>query len=306
VTVNVPLYIRGDLCLQNSASVTGYALQVGGDLTISNSATVGHLGSNIHEAHIASGCTLNGGPLNLLCSVVDRVFADTVDRQPTGLTKPPIDLAQWYADAMPGPMHNCTTGSFPGGFDTNTAMDRSRPEVDLTPSFAYDCQVRDAQGTLVGRIAWAPATQVLTILGTMFFDGDIALRNAVTAVYQGRATIYASGKITIRNSSSLCGVAGCNTNWQATQNLLAFVAGSSTDATGFIVENSSTFQGAIYVVTDYREENGSTVWGPIIAHQIYLQNSTLNHYVPLGILLGGMPQTNEEAVSLTNEPGSWG
>jgi Tfp pilus assembly protein PilX len=306
VTVNVPLYIRNDLCLQNSARFTGYALQVGGKLTISNSATVGLLGSNVHEAHIANGCTLNGGLLHLLCGVVDRVFADTVDRQPTGLTKPPVDLAQWYADAMPGPMHACTTGSFPGGFDTNTTMDRSRADVDMTPTFAYDCQVRAPDGTLVGQIAWNPATNLLTVLGTIFFDGNITFRNSVTAVYQGRATIYAAGKITIRNSSSLCGVVGCNDTWNSTQNLLAFVAGSSTDETGFIVENSSTFQGAIYVVNDYREENGSTVWGPIIAHQIFLQNSTLNHYVPLGILLGGMPQTNEEAVSITNEPGSWG
>ena len=104
----------------------------------------------------------------------------------------------------------------------------------------------------------------------------------------------------------LCGVAGCNSNWQATQNLLAFVACSSTDTVGFTIQNSSVFQGAIYVVNDYTEQNSANVWGPIIARQISLQNSSTNHYVPLGTLLGGMPQSSQEAVSIVNQPGSWG
>ena len=48
------------------------------------------------------------------------------------------------------------------------------------------------------------------------------------------------------------------------------------------------------------------VWGPLIARQLHLQNSTINHYVPLGVLLPGMPQTFEEAVSLVNESEGWG
>ena len=90
------------------------------------------------------------------------------------------------------------------------------------------------------------------------------------------------------------------------EDLLAFVAGSSTDATSFEISNFSSFQGAVYAVNDYREGNNSTVWGPIIADQIYLQNSTMNHYVPIGTLLDGMPATYEESVSIVNEAGSWG
>ena len=42
-------------------------------------------------------------------------------------------------------------------------------------------------------------------------------------------------------------------SWDPTQNLLAFVAGSSTDATGFSIQNSSVYQGAVYAVNDYSE-----------------------------------------------------
>jgi Tfp pilus assembly protein PilX len=313
VEINVPLYIRGNLCLRNSAVVNGYSLQVGGKLTLDNTSSVGladgdsggEAGTAVHEAHIAGGCGADGHD----CGPADGVYAELpVDRNTTGLTKPPVDLPGWYQDAKPGPMHGCTSGSFPGGFDTGDGlMNGSRGDIDLTPNSAYDCQVRDAQGTLLGRIAWTPGSPgTLTILGTLFFDGNLEFRNSTHLVYVGRATLYASGTITLRNQTSICGIVGCGSDWNATQNLLAFVAGSSTVATGFSVEQNSTFQGAIYVVNDYVEQNDSTVWGPIIARQLYLQNSTINHYVPMGTLLPGMPATYEEAIAITNEQGSWG
>jgi Tfp pilus assembly protein PilX len=307
VEINVPLYIRGNLCLRNSAVVNGYSLQVGGKLTLDNTSSVGEstgAGTLVHEAHIAGGCGADGHD----CGPDDGVYAEVgVDRNTTGLTKPPVDLAGWYENAQPGPMRGCTTGSFPGGFDTGDGvMNGSRGTVDLTPNSAYDCRVYEA-GTLVGRLAWTPGSPgTLAIQGTMFFDGNLEFRNSTHVVYAGRATLYASGTITLRNQTSICGVAGCGADWNATQNLLAFVAGSSTSAVGFSVEQNSTFQGAIYVVNDYSEQNDSTVWGPIIARQLYLQNSTINHYVPMGTLLPGMPATYEEAIAITNEQGSWG
>jgi Tfp pilus assembly protein PilX len=308
VNVNVPFYIRGNLCLQNSAQVSGGTLQVGGTVTIQNSATIGSTATPLTEAHIGGGCKLGSGSLHNPCTSGDRVYASTLDNQTAGLTKPPVDLPGWYQNAAPGPLHPCTTGSFPGGFDTDTSMNTSlSASVNLTPSVPYDCRVTDAAGNLVGRIAWTPGSPgSLIVAGTIFFDGNIVMQNSANAVYQGRATIYASGTVTIQNSSLLCGVAGCNSSWNATQNLLALVAGSSTASTGFTISNSSTFQGAIYAVNDYYEENGSTIWGPIIARQLYLANSTQNHYVPLGTLLAGMPQSGTTVIGVTNDAESWG
>jgi Tfp pilus assembly protein PilX len=312
VDVNVPLYVKGSLCLNNSAQISGVntVLQVGGTLTVNNSAHVGTLTEQLAEVHIGGGCAVGAAQPISPCGPSQSVFSTLApDSTLTNLEKPAVDLPYWYENAKPGPNQACTTQvGTPPLFDNDGLMNRSLPSaVDLTPGLAYDCQVRDAEGNLIGRLAWTPGSPgTLTIAGTIFFDGNISFKNLTNAVYVGRATIYASGTISIANSTTLCGVVGCNSGWQATQDLLAFVAGSTTDSTGFSIANSSTFQGAIYAVNDYSEQNGATVWGPIIARQVYLANNTSNHYVPLGTLLTGMPQTSEEAISIVNEPGSWG
>ena len=310
VVVNVPLYVRGNLCLSNTASVTGYQLQVGGNLTLTNSATIGTAGSPIHDAHIGGSCSVNGVVGS--CGPMTRVYAEEpVDHSPAGLTKPPLDLADWYRDSQPGPMHACTTGSFPGGFDNDALLNHSRGTVNLAPSTAYDCEVRDGAGTLIGRIAWSPSTQILTIAGTIFFDGDISFANNTNVLYQGRGTIYTSGVLSMSNQTTICGVVGCGDDWDTSQNLLAFVAGGlsgtggSTASTSISIGNYSTVQGAFYAATDYIESNNSTVWGPIIARQVYLANSTSNHYVPIGTLMPGMPATYEDVITVANEPGSF-
>ena len=48
------------------------------------------------------------------------------------------------------------------------------------------------------------------------------------------------------------------------------------------------------------------IWGPIIADEIFLANSSTNFYVPIGTLLPGMPAQYDEVVVLANEQGSWG
>jgi hypothetical protein len=299
VNINVPLYVKGSLCMSNQASFTGYQLEVGGNLSFANSSQVGTaLNTVVHDVHIAGTCT----------NCTNRIFSQVPwDTQTAGLTKPPLDLAYWYQNSQPGPGHGCTQGNFPGGFDTNGVMDGSRGTVDLAPNQAYDCKVLDAQGDLIGEIGWTPGNPgTLTISGTIFVDGNISFSQLNNIVYKGRATIYASGTVTISNQTTLCGVAGCNSSWDANTNLLAFVAGSSTASTGFSIANNSTFQGAVYAVNDYNEGNSVTMWGPVIARQLFVANSTQNHYVPIGTLMPGMPATYDTVVTLTNKAGSWG
>ncbi|HSO01441.1 MAG TPA: hypothetical protein VLS46_02840, partial [Gaiellaceae bacterium] len=306
VNVNIPLYVRGNLLITNTAQVSGYALQVGGTVEFRNYGTVGTAEAPIHEAHIGGGCRIgNVGPFTTPCTADTRVHAAISDGTPTEFVKPEADFAGWYYNAVPGPRHACTTGSFPGGFDNDAVPNNSLPAVNLTPSAAYDCRVHDASGNLVGQLTWAPGggstPGTLTMAGTIYFDGPIEFRQYNNAVYQGRATIYAAGDITFANQSSLCGVAACDATWDPQQNLLAFVSGANVR-----VGQQSQFQGAIYATLDYSEDNNSTFWGPIIARQISLSNSTTNHYVPIGTLMPGMPASYEDVVTITNEPGSWG
>lgn len=306
VDVNIPLYVRGNLVMQNTAQVSGYALQVGGTLELRNEAHVGTGTAPIHEAHVGGGCRV--GPVGAFvkpCGPTERVNATTSDSTPTDFSKPPVDFNGWYSNAKPGPRQNCTVGSFPGGFDNDAVPNESRAVVDLTPSTGYDCRVYDAAGALLGQLTWVPgassAPGTLTIAGTIYFDGSVEFRQYNKAVYSGRATIYAAGDITFANQSMLCGDPECDADWDPQANLLAFVSGDDVR-----VGQQSNFQGAIYAVGDYSEDNNSTFWGPIIADTISLSNSTTNHYVPIGTLMAGMPATYDDVVTVTNEPGSWG
>jgi hypothetical protein len=233
------------------------------------------------------------------------------------LEKPPIDLNRWYGEAKPGPLWGCTQGSFPGGFDTNATsvkdafgnyvnLDRSLPAVNLLPAAPYDCIVRSGPHTL-GRIAWSGgANGTLTVMGTIFFDGDIVMSSTTNAVYQGRGTIYASGRIELSNAVTLCAVSGCDRDaWDPNENLLLLVAGTSTVADGFTIRNSARFQGAVYVVNDYREENFVDMQGPVIARQLYYQNSAEQiKWVPIWALVNGAP-TSSTATTVTQVEGSW-
>jgi hypothetical protein len=76
VQVGSPLYVNGNLCLQNTASITNGPLVVRGQLTLSQSANaVGSSASPINEAHIANGCQWKNNVLHLPCSSLDNVFA---------------------------------------------------------------------------------------------------------------------------------------------------------------------------------------------------------------------------------------
>lgn len=312
VVVNVPFYVKGNLCMANSARVTSYALQVGGTVTMTSpSNEIGDPSAYLHEAHIGGGCSLDGVHYSTPCGAAQKVYASTIDSNPTALAKPPVDLAGTASSADLGPAHPCTTGSVPwaGGFDNNANhLDQSVGTVNLVPSTHYDCKALDASGNVVGELGWDGTT--LTIAGTVFIDGNIAFGQRNTVVYKGKATIYASGSISIDQYSTVCGSVGCDSTWDVSKNLLAWVAGRPCAANGaqtnsFSLSNNSTFQGAVYAVCDYTEGNSVTVWGPIIAHQVYLQNSTTNFYVPIGTLLPGMPAQYTQVQTVVPQPGSW-
>jgi hypothetical protein len=307
--INVPLYVRGSLCLSNSAQVNGPAVQVGGSVTLNNQQTsIGTSASPDAEVHVAGGCSTNGVTYHNPCTSADRVYSSQPpDSNLTPLTKPAVDLPSWYQNSQPGPLHPCTSGSFPGGFDSNTTLDRSRSTVDLTPKTAYDCRVTDASGNLVGRLSWTPGSPgTLTIQGTIFFDGNITMSQLVNAQYQGRATIYTSGTVGLANQVNLCPVGGCGPNWDPNSNLLTFVAGTSTDQYGFTIGNNSTFEGAVYCVDDYQAGNSSAVWGPVIARQINISNSTFNNFPPIMNLMSGMPSSYTTVTTISVVQGSWG
>ena len=317
VEIGTPFFVKGDLCMKNTASITAGPLKVGGKVTIENSATIGRASGRISEAHIGGGCKAGSQQTYTSpCGDAQNVFVASpgADSDVGAITKPPVDLAKWYAESRPGPLANCTQGSFPGGFDNDGVMNRSLPlPVNLMPATPYDCVFRSGNHIL-GRIAWTGgATGTLSVMGTVFFDGDIILSNNANGVYQGRGVIYASGRIEINGWTTLCGAPGCDVDaWDPNENLIVFVAGALPDAAGvapansFYIRNNAKFQGAVYCVTDFREENSAIMQGPVIARQLYFTNfSSSVKWVPIWAYVMGTP-SDTAGTEVTQVSQSWG
>ena len=307
LTIDAPIYVRGDLCMKNSALVTGDLIQVRGKVQIENQASIGTASAPVPQVRVAGGCRYPwSGSYVTPCGTSQKVYRTIFSSTVPDLQKPAVDMAGWYANAKPGPMSpTCTTGSFPGQFDNNSTLDRSNGTQYLFPTSAYDCQVKDAGGNLLGRIAYTPGNPgTLIIEGVVFFDGKVELQGNRDVVYQGRGSIYATDVIKIQNFVRLCGVAACDATWNPDQNLLLFVAGATADD-GFLIDNNTTFQGAVYVVNDFLQANSVVVCGPVIAQELVIQNNTDNCFVPFSTGVPGMPGTSTPSVSLVNVPDSF-
>jgi hypothetical protein len=266
VVISQPLYVNGDLCLDKNAVVNSPTLQVNGTVTLVNHGSVGQSGSPISQANISDGCATNsGGPYTKPCTLSQGVNANSITTNGGTLTKPALGLSYWYQRASPGPVHPCDSGSMPGGFDTDTTLNRSRPTFTLTPNSSYSCSTSTG-----GHLIWNAPAKTLSISGTIFFDGNITL---TSGTYSGRGTIFSSGTISIAGNNDFCGISSCDGTWNPTANLIVFVAGSSTDTYGFTLSNNGVYQAATYVVDDYQQINNSVNYGPVMARSLDLENN---------------------------------
>jgi Tfp pilus assembly protein PilX len=326
VTLEVPLYVRGNLCLENNSFISSPAVHVIGDVHVNSpQASVGTEAAPIPDFSITGDCYREGNFTDCDATATSRVWASAYGDSPPELTKPTVDLPARYADADLGPMSGCTPGygtenspsqGFPGGFDNDTTMNVSLGTVDLTPSTAYDCQ-KVVAGETVAQLKWVPGSNpsqagTLTIEGTIFIDGNLTWSNLSLIRYEGRGTIYVAGTLTIQNQAELCGVATCDETWDPEVNFLAFVVGSmtttgTTEVSGE-VGNKVNFQGAIYLVNDYDQDNNTTIWGPVIANNATITNSGLFKPLPggeLGTPPPGLPVDTVTVSEMQLIPGSY-
>jgi hypothetical protein len=309
IVIDAPVYARGDLCMENSATITSDLVQVRGKVQIKDTASIGTASVPVTDVQVAGGCRYPwSGSYVTPCGTSQRVYKTNFSSTVPNIAKPSVNLSYWYTNAKPGPSQGCTTGSFPGTFDNGGGLNRSNGTQYIIGSTAYDCQVKDGSGNLLGRIAYTPGNPgSLVIYGVVFFDGKLELSGSKSVVYSGRGTIYASDEIKMQGNLGLCPVAGCNASlWDPDSVMLGFVGGASSDS-GVLIENYTTFHGSIYVVNDYFQKNNVNVCGPVIAQELFIENSSLNCYVPFGDLPPGAPgaPTGPTAVSLSNVPNSY-
>ena len=310
VQISSPLFVNGNLCLQNQAKVTKGPLVVGGNLTQTNNNSVGTGSTPVNSVVVGGTCSKGSTTQNpCLGTPAANIFATTFTRTLPSIPAPNVEWDGWYLVANPGPYYPCTTSSgTPPVFDTgqgplpgsavyrNNSLNSGTP-FNLTPGSSYSCK------TVAGELSWNAATKVLTIEGTVFIDGSAVVQNNSINSYSGFGTIYLSGTLLIKNSN-LCAVKTANgssctaSGWISNSAMLVFVvngnggmggaAGQVGSANGVEVV-SAYFQGAVYATSAIDIATTSQVDGPLDGSTVKVGQSTSSSWPGFTIVPAGMP-----------------
>jgi hypothetical protein len=317
VLVQSPLYVAGNLCLNNTSAITAGPLVVQGSLTMSQSANyAGTSSTPLNQLNVRNGCKWKNNTLHSPCQQgagaggFDNIWASLIGNNPPATAAPTVDWDPWYLNANPGPYYPClTTSGTPPTFDNNqgsaatpsaTKRDNSVVNVqDLTPSSSYTCKGSN------GEISWNASTKVLTANGTIFIDGSAQIQNGAVNTYTGSATIYISGTLLIKNSKICQAVSNgtCTTSgWNPAQRMLVFVVNgngsggspqsqvSGGDSAQLV---SAYAQGAIYATNAIDLGTTSQFDGPLDGQTVLLGQSTNSYFPGFTFVPAGMPGNPE-------------
>ena len=321
VIINSPLYVAGNLCLQNTAAINAGPLIVHGSLAMSQSANrAGTSTTPLNQLHVKNGCKWKNNPQHNPCqqglgdSGYDNVWATSISNNPAVSEAPTVDWDPWYLNANPGPYYPClTTSGTPPAFDNDQGSAASPNPAkrnhslstvqNLTPSTSYTC------ASSAGELSWNATTRVLTANGTIFIDGSATIQNGAVNTYVGSATIYLSGTLLIKNSKLCQATTGsgasttCTTSgWDPAQRMLVFVTngnGSAGGAQGQVnsgdgVQMISAYaQGALYATNAIDIDTTSQFDGPLDGSTVMLGQSTSSSFPGLSFVPAGMPGNPE-------------
>jgi hypothetical protein len=308
VSGNSRLYVAGNLCLNNNATITSESLLVHGNLDLSNNAQVGSVGTRV-ETYVGGNCRYGGGAWATPCTGnqdARRIYSKLMPGGATGVQnlapivpEPSADFADWYENAIPGPAQPCTTTSgSPPVFDTNYPIrDNTAPTVNLAPASSYTCRVGPA-GSPSGELSWNNTTKTLTVSGTVYIDGSAYISNGATNQYNGQATLYLSGTFVVSGGTKFCGgVSGSNcdfSSWNPNTEMLTVVTagsgGSAGPDNGILVDNNSHFQGGLFAQSAVAYSNNARSDGPIVGSTVKLSNNVQNDQFPtITVVPVGMP-----------------
>ena len=309
VTVDVSLFILGDLCFLNTSAVVKAAapestnVYVGEHVHFGGTGAIGTSANEIDEAHIVGGCRVggvapgtSGETWTTPCTSATRVHANTITNAAIGGTGPTADFDFWYTNAKPGPNQFCSSqdGS-PAGMSAttfesagSTTRNNSAAAFNLTPNSNYTCKYFDVAPNdtdLLGELSWNNSTKVLSVTGVVYIDGSAYISNNTVNRYEGLATLYLSGTFTISGNAQLCGaiVSGnCDfAAWDPNQNNLGIVAdGQDAQGYGVLLQNSARYQGSIYATHAVLLENQTQYDGPLVAGTFKLENNIVANEFP--------------------------
>jgi hypothetical protein len=291
VQIDEPLYVVGNLCLNNTAQVIQQTapvklLVLKKLILMSPQNSVGTSSAPIFEANVGGGCAALITSTTHACTTSDKVYAGTLLNTASPIALPVVDDANAYLTAKPGPSNPCSvTSGTPPVWDNNSTLDLtaypngSVPGMfNLTPGSDYTCRSTDGSGNIVGQLDWNNTTKTLTIKGKMYIDGSVYSDNGVVNLYSGSATLYLTGYFLITNSTKICGATAgalCDfSTWTPNSNLLIVVAhGDNGSGYSIAMSNSTKWQGGFWAKKGIDLGQSSIDEGPMFATNINLSNS---------------------------------
>ena len=202
VTVTANVYVGGNLCTQGGVQLTPnvahtLAVYVKGYVNANGSGTIGTSALPFAQALIIGGCSSSNF---VICSNKTNVWADSYAGTFPALQKPSVDAAAIYGQASSW-VGKCTGGAN-FKLDSNGSIDQSLGQQDLFPNKDYTCTVPKTDGS-IATMSWNHSTNVFTIIGTIFVDGDIQL--ASDATWAGDGSLYVNGTINKKSNLNVCG-----------------------------------------------------------------------------------------------------
>jgi Tfp pilus assembly protein PilX len=264
VAITAPVYVAGNLCLTQTAQITGATanLKVLGWLSLKNSSFIGTSGSHIASAQVGGGCP--NGASSTSCTINKSggvVWDNTPSTQHSAVvpTADPLPAVDWTymqtAQANSSPAASCTGGkSF------------SDANFDLTPNASYSCT------SSLGSITYTTGSpNTLVVSGDLYFPNNVTL-GAQTVKYSGNASLFVNGSLTSANNANLCvaiasgncdfanaNVVGNANYWDTSAKVLII------QARGAITATNLHFQGGLYSDTAINLGGGqSQTQGPLV------------------------------------------
>jgi Tfp pilus assembly protein PilX len=334
--LDAPLYLEGNLCFSNNTNIredlatprVPISVVVKGKVQwANNGSSIGISSSNtVNSVYIAGGC---GTALNSVhvckaypTSGYDPIYAGAGGFSTTtpNVSAPTVNWASdgWYANSDPGPAHACTTVAgtpplFDGGSSPyNTQQNLASPyangsipsTVNLTPASSYTCR------SAGGELSWNSATGTMTIRGVIYIDGNVSIGNGNVLEYNGQATMWVSGYVSINGSmcgkrnvgNTDCDFASWNPNTE-----MWIIAAHGNDGTGNSITfpNNAKWEGGLYATNGINLSNNVQVEGPMIAGTAVLSNNVIVKPFPTITTVPTGAPGNPNVYAQPNPPGGY-
>jgi len=336
--LDAPLYLEGNLCFSNNTSIEEdlntpripISVVVKGKVDWANSgSSIGMSSSNtVDTVWIIGGCGSSlGSPHTCVPSPTtghDPLYVGSGgfhNSAPPAVSPPTVNWVTdgWYSSSSPGPANPCTTSSgtvpsFDGGpAPNNTQQNLSAPyangsipsTVNLTPTgSSYTCK------TPQGEMSWDGTNHVMTVKGVIYIDGNVSIGDGSVDEYNGQATMYTSGYVTV--NGTMCGKrnagnTACDfSNWNPNTEMWILAAhGNNGSGYSIVFPNNAIWEGGVYATNSIDLSNNGTIEGPIIGGSANFSNNvTIKPFPVITNVPVGAPG-NPNVYAQPNPPGGY-